>query len=81
MAARLLPAALRKRLIAGGAVLRPLRSDQVAPMLAWVEPRVVCEVRFLEQTDDGLLRQPVFVRFRPDKTPSDCYARLKGQSP
>jgi len=34
----------------------------------WVEPRVVCEVVFREQTDDGLLRQPVFVRFRPDKT-------------
>jgi bifunctional non-homologous end joining protein LigD len=31
----------------------------------WVEPRVVCEVRFLEQTDDGLLRHPVFIRFRP----------------
>ena len=37
----------------------------------WVEPHVVCEVRFLEQTDDGLLRQPVFVRFRPDKGPRD----------
>jgi bifunctional non-homologous end joining protein LigD len=33
----------------------------------WVEPRVVCEVRFLERTDEGLLRHPVFVRFRPDK--------------
>jgi ATP-dependent DNA ligase len=28
---------------------------------------VVCEVRFLEQTDEGLLRHPVFLRFRPDK--------------
>jgi bifunctional non-homologous end joining protein LigD len=41
----------------------------------WVEPRVVCEVRFLEQTDDGLLRHPVFVRFRPDKGPRDCAVR------
>jgi bifunctional non-homologous end joining protein LigD len=47
----------------------------------WVEPRVVCEVRFLEQTDEGLLRQPVFVRFRPDKTPGECYVGEKEHSP
>jgi bifunctional non-homologous end joining protein LigD len=47
----------------------------------WVEPRVVCEVRFLEQTDDGLLRHPVFVRFRPDKTPGECYVGEKEPSP
>jgi bifunctional non-homologous end joining protein LigD len=29
----------------------------------WVEPRVRCEVRYKERTVDGLLRQPVFVRF------------------
>jgi bifunctional non-homologous end joining protein LigD len=29
----------------------------------WVEPRVRCEVRFKERTDEGLLRHPVFVRF------------------
>ena len=29
----------------------------------WVEPRVRCEVRYKERTDDGLLRHPVFVRF------------------
>jgi bifunctional non-homologous end joining protein LigD len=30
----------------------------------WVEPRVVCEVRYRERTEEGLLRHPVFVRFR-----------------
>ena len=30
----------------------------------WVEPRIVCEVRYKETTDAGLLRHPVFVRFR-----------------
>jgi bifunctional non-homologous end joining protein LigD len=30
---------------------------------AWVEPRIVCEVRYKERTDAGLLRHPVFVRF------------------
>ncbi|MFB3818875.1 MAG: DNA ligase D [Candidatus Methylomirabilales bacterium] len=38
----------------------------------WVEPRRVCEVRFTEWTDDGLLRQPVFVRWRADKRPEEC---------
>jgi len=38
----------------------------------WVEPRRVCEVRFTEWTKDGLLRQPVFVRWRDDKTAEMC---------
>lgn len=38
----------------------------------WVEPELVCEVRYAERTRDGLLRQPVFVRLRPDKPPGDC---------
>jgi len=38
----------------------------------WVEPELVCEVRYKEWTGDGLLRHPVFVRFRDDKPPGDC---------
>jgi bifunctional non-homologous end joining protein LigD len=37
----------------------------------WVEPEVVCEVEYTEWTGEGLLRQPVFVRFRDDKRPAD----------
>ncbi len=37
----------------------------------WVEPEVVCEVEYTEWTDEGLLRQPVFVRFRDDKRATD----------
>ena len=33
----------------------------------WVEPTLVAEVRYKEWTNEGLLRQPVFVRFRDDK--------------
>src|SRR5438309_1785677 len=33
----------------------------------WVEPALIAEVRYKEWTDEGLLRQPVFVRFRDDK--------------
>ncbi|KPJ81514.1 MAG: DNA ligase [Gemmatimonas sp. SG8_23] len=39
----------------------------------WVEPRRVAEVRFKEVTDQGLLRQPSFVRFRTDKAPEECF--------
>jgi bifunctional non-homologous end joining protein LigD len=38
----------------------------------WVEPRVVSEVKFKEWTEEGLLRQPVFLRFRDDKQPEEC---------
>ncbi len=38
----------------------------------WVEPREVVEVRYKEWTGDHLLRQPVFLRFRPDKAPAEC---------
>jgi bifunctional non-homologous end joining protein LigD len=33
----------------------------------WVEPELVVEVRFREWTEEGLLRQPVFLRVRDDK--------------
>ena len=32
----------------------------------WVEPKLVCEVQFASRTRDQLLREPVFVRLRPD---------------
>jgi bifunctional non-homologous end joining protein LigD len=41
----------------------------------WVEPRLVCEVRYVEVTEEGLLRQPVFVRFRDDVRPEDVVRR------
>ncbi|HYB44832.1 MAG TPA: non-homologous end-joining DNA ligase, partial [Candidatus Methylomirabilis sp.] len=38
----------------------------------WVEPRLVCEVRFTEWTDEGGLRHPTFLGLRPDKRPEEC---------
>jgi bifunctional non-homologous end joining protein LigD len=47
----------------------------------WVEPALVCEVRYKEFTEEGLLRQPVFLRFRHDKRPVDCESLALGPAP
>ncbi|MCK6548814.1 DNA ligase D [Myxococcota bacterium] len=38
----------------------------------WVEPAFVVEVSYRELTEDGLLRMPIFVRLRDDKTTAEC---------
>src|SRR6185436_10657982 len=54
---------------AGGAWpgTRPVGPDEV-----WVEPELVCEVRYKEWTEEGLLRQPAFLGMRDDKTIEEC---------
>ncbi len=37
----------------------------------WVQPKLVCEVRFTEWTNDNHLRQPVFAGLRDDKRPEE----------
>jgi DNA ligase D-like protein (predicted ligase)/DNA ligase D-like protein (predicted 3'-phosphoesterase) len=34
----------------------------------WVESKLICEVQFASWTKDGMLREPVFARLRPDLT-------------
>jgi bifunctional non-homologous end joining protein LigD len=38
----------------------------------WVAPRLVAEVRYKQRSPHGLLRMPVFVRLRTDKSPEEC---------
>jgi bifunctional non-homologous end joining protein LigD len=38
----------------------------------WVEPRLVCEVRFSDWTNDGGIRHPTFIGLRSDKRPEEC---------
>src|SRR5881396_3433393 len=45
----------------------------------WVEPSLVVEVRYKEWTNEGLLRQPVFLHFRNDKKPTDCVKAGNGK--
>jgi len=35
--------------------------------VTWVKPTLVCEVKYTEQTRDGRLRHPIFLRLRDDK--------------
>jgi bifunctional non-homologous end joining protein LigD len=47
----------------------------------WVEPELVCEVRYKEWTAEGLLRQPVFVRLRHDVKPAACQRPARHDEP
>ncbi|OLC70053.1 MAG: DNA ligase D [Gemmatimonadetes bacterium 13_1_40CM_4_69_8] len=49
------------------------------PGHTWVEPTLVVEVRYKEWTDEGLLRQPVFVRFRDDKPVTEAAKKGEGR--
>jgi bifunctional non-homologous end joining protein LigD len=37
----------------------------------WVRPELVAQVRYLQRTEEGLLRQPVFLGLRPDRSVAD----------
>ena len=46
---------------------RPVREKPPDDALTvWLEPMVVCEVQFASLTDNRMLREPVFLRLRPD---------------
>lgn len=40
--------------------------------VTWVKPELVCEVVFHGWTEEGLMRQPVFLRLREDKAPREA---------
>lgn len=65
-------AEIRPRLEAGRRAT-PAVSVSAGRGTVWVEPQVVVEVRYKEQTEDGHLRHPVFLRVRDDKTVGECF--------
>jgi bifunctional non-homologous end joining protein LigD len=69
-------------------LLRPLERESppfaVVPKMpkvrkgdvVWVEPKLVCEVEFVEWTHDGRLRAPSYQGLREDKEPEDVRREL-----
>ncbi|MBZ5627847.1 MAG: DNA ligase D [Acidobacteriia bacterium] len=49
----------------------PFPADEAIPDVTWVEPRLVCSVRYSGWGSDNHLRAPVFVGMRPDLDAKD----------
>lgn len=48
-------------------IKRPIREKPVHDArTVWIEPKIPCEVQYASITEKGTLREPVFVRLRPD---------------
>ncbi len=48
-------------------VKRPFKERvQDESQTVWIEPKLICEVKYASITKDQLLREPVFLRLRPD---------------
>ncbi len=47
--------------------------------VTWVRPELVCEVAFQGWTEEGLMRQPVFLRLREDKAPREVTQEKTGR--
>ena len=49
--------------------------------VTWVEPKLLCEVRFTEWTQDGRLRAPVFLGLRDDKRAEEAVRESPDDGP
>jgi bifunctional non-homologous end joining protein LigD len=49
--------------------------------VAWLEPRMVCEVAFMEWTHHGHIRHASYQGPRPDKEPGEVVRELPGRVP
>ena len=44
----------------------------------WIKPQLVAEIKFDNWTKEKILRAPIFLRFREDKSPEDCTVQVEG---
>lgn len=49
--------------------------------VTWIKPKIICEVKFQEWTSEGLMRQPVFMGLREDKTPKEVVKEIIIEKP
>jgi bifunctional non-homologous end joining protein LigD len=48
-------------------IKRPIKEKPLGDAQSvWIEPKLNCEVEYLSLTEDGILREPIFLRLRPD---------------
>ncbi|MEO8025394.1 MAG: DNA ligase D, partial [Bryobacteraceae bacterium] len=50
----------------------------IAAKTTWTRPELVCEVKFVQWTEDGRLRAPSFTGLRTDIAPEDCVREVPG---
>ena len=43
--------------------------------IQWIEPKMVCTVKFMNYTKSGAMRQPVLKGIREDKKPEECITK------
>lgn len=70
---------LHERLQAASRATPPCERAPQGEEHEWTSPELVCEVRYVERTDDGVLREPVFLRLREDKAPTECAWHVEGE--
>jgi bifunctional non-homologous end joining protein LigD len=75
---RQLHALLAERTVAASPFAQPVRLPQP---ITWVRPELVATVKYLEWTDEGRLRAPVFVGLRRDIDPKECIRRAAPAEP
>jgi bifunctional non-homologous end joining protein LigD len=45
----------------------------------WIKPELVAEIKFSDSTEEKIMRAPIFLRFREDKSPRECF--IEGEKP
>ncbi|MDD2671683.1 MAG: DNA ligase D [Syntrophales bacterium] len=72
---------IRKRLDAHKTDRCPFRTaPRTNTPVTWVEPVLVCEVRFSEWTEEGLMRHPIYLGMREDKDPREVTREIPGSA-
>ena len=52
----------------------PFRGTGISEHMTWIVPELVCAVQYMDKTESGGMRQPVFKGLRPDKAAEECQA-------